>query len=77
MSFQGTFTVKKWLEMGCDGSRRARPFQARGPTTAKARSPTVVRVVAGTGTMRSADDTERPGRWSSAGSSVPTRVVGI
>jgi len=52
-----------------DGQRRAatdlgRLFQARGPATAKARSPIVVRRVAGT--MRSADDAERMRRRDSA-----------
>ena len=57
-----------------------RLFQARGPATAKARSPVVVGRVAGT--MRSADDVERRRRRDSAlatgqmtyGSSVRTRV---
>jgi len=46
-----------------------RLFQALGPATAKARSPIVVRRIAGT--MRSADDAERR---RSAGSSAQTHV---
>jgi len=55
------------LKTVTDGLRRiasGRLFQARGAATAKARSPIVVRRVAGT--MRPADDAERRRRRDSA-----------
>ena len=60
-------SFKERLKVVRDGLRRiasGRLFRARGAATAKARSPIVVRRVAGT--MRSADDAERRRRRDSA-----------